>query len=58
VKKFIKTKAKLPPEEYIIGGDAPRSSINKERKKIAKELIREIKDEIFKSSEKEIGKRE
>lgn len=39
MKKFKKTKAKLPADEENIGGDAPKGSGNKVRKQHMKDLI-------------------
>lgn len=45
MKKFTPSKAKLPDNERIIGGDAPRSAINQDRKKTMQEIIDKVEAE-------------
>ncbi len=45
MKKFTSTKAKLPKNEMVIGGDAPKNCYNKAAKKKIKKVIRKIRKE-------------
>lgn len=50
-KKFKKTKAKLPDDEYNIGGDAPKGCENKKRIIEMEKLVKKVQNRLKKSHE-------